>query len=373
MNIERVDVIHVRIPLVIPYETSYTPNLFVDKLILKVHTPDAVVFSECVCKDRPDSTYETPQTVLAVLKHFILPLVMNQYLAGPDDYAERVRPIKGHPMAKAAVENAVWAHEALAAGLPLARLLGGVRSKVPVGMGIGIQPDVGRLLSLVDQYLAEGFGRIKIKIKPGWDLEPLTAIRAAHPDLPLMVDANNAYDYDRDLGRLKDLDRFDLTMIEQPLTHQDLHYHARLQRQLATPICLDESITSPYTARVAAEIGAARIINIKQGRVGGLGPSKRIHDIARSHGLTCWVGQMIETGVGLTYGLAAAALEGCVHPNDTLPTRYYAADDLIDPPLKLNHDSTVDVPGRPGLGVEVDPKRLDRHTRAVEVIRSPSS
>ncbi len=369
MNIERVDIIHIRIPLVIPYETSYTPNKYVDKLILKIYTPDLAVYSECVCKDRPDSTYETPQTVRAVLRHFLLPRVMDEALNGALDYQARISSIKGHNMAKAAVENAVWTFEAHRIGLSLSQLLGGTKTRVPVGMGIGIQKDAGRLLGLVEQYLEAGFDRIKLKIKPGWDLTPLEAIRTAYPELKLMVDANNAYAYPRDLKALKAIDGFGLSMIEQPLSYEDLHCHAKLQAELATPICLDESVTSPYQAQIAAEIGACRIINIKQGRVGGLGPSKAIHDIAWDHGLTCWVGQMIETGLGLNYGLAVAALENCTHPNDTLPTRFYAADDIISPGMQLNSDSTVDIPSGPGLGVRVDEGQLDRYTVAREVIR----
>ncbi len=372
MLIQRVDIIHVRIPLLIPYETSYTPNQNVDKLILKIYTPEIVVFSECVCKDRPDSTYETPQTVQAVLKHFLLPRVMAEEMQGVEDYQSRASAIKGHNMAKAAVENAVWAYQAQQQAIPLSRLLGGVKTKVPVGMGIGIQKGSAQLLDLVARYLEAGFERIKLKIKPGFDLQALEAVRSAYPDLVLMVDANNAYEYPQDLEALKALDGFGLTMIEQPLSYEDLHCHAKLQAELKTPICLDESITSPYQAKIAAQIRACGIINIKQGRVGGLGPSKLIHDIAQEHGLTCWVGQMIETGLGLNYGLAVAALENCVHPNDTLPTKFYAADDIINPRIQLNPDSTVDIPSRPGLGVSVDEQQLDRYTVAREVIRSSS-
>ncbi len=368
MKIDRVDIIHVRIPLVIPYETSYTPNRNVDKLIVKVYTPDCKIYSECVCKDRPDSTYETPETVRALLKYFLLPRIMDRPLSGVADFQARIRPIKGHNMAKAALENAVWAYESQKQQMALSRLLGGSKTKVPVGMGIGIQEDTDRLLDLVERYLEAGFRRIKLKIKPGWDIRPVETVRFAYPDLELMVDANNAYEYPRDLGILRALDDFGLSMIEQPLTYEDLHRHARLQAQLATPICLDESIVSPYQAEIAAEIGACRIINIKQGRVGGLSASRAIHDIASAHGLTCWVGQMIETGVGLNFGLAVAALDNCIHPNDTLPTEFYAADDIISPRMKLNADSTVDVPSRPGLGVSVDEQQLARYTVAREVI-----
>ncbi len=369
MRIERVDIIHVRIPLLLPYETSYNANFQVDKLVLKVYTPDAAVFSECVCKDVPTSTYETPGTVRAILKDPILPAVMGTDLNGPEDFWSRVAPFKGHNMAKAGVENAVWSHTALECGLSLAALLGGSKDRVPVGHGVGIQKSVEKALDIVAGYLERGYGRIKMKIRRGWDLDVLEKVRSVHPDLPLMVDANTDYAYPEDPDRLLALDRFHLIMVEQPLTWEDLVLHARLQKEMKTPVCLDESIVSPYGARMAAELGSCRIINIKQGRCGGLTPSREIHHIAREAGIGCWVGQMIETGLAQTYGLAVASLDNCIYHNDLIPTTDYVVEDIIDPPMTLNPDGTVDVPRGPGLGVRVDERVLDKYTVARDVVR----
>jgi o-succinylbenzoate synthase len=370
LRIERVDLIHVRIPLLIPYETSYNPNFNVDKLVLKVYTPDTAVFSECVCKDLPTSTYETPETVRAVLKKFILPAVMNRDLDGPEDFWRLAAPFKGHNMAKAGVENAVWACRALEENRSLADLLGGTKTRVPVGHGVGIQKSVEQALDVIAGYLERGYRRIKMKISHGWDLEVLEKVRKVYPGLNLMVDANTDYSYPEDRETLKALDRFNLTMVEQPLTWEDLYFHSILQSEMDTPICLDESILSPYGARVAAALKSCGIINIKQGRVGGLTPSRAVHDIAREAGIGCWVGQMIETGLAQTYGLAVAGLENCIYHNDLIPTTDYVPEDIIEPPLVLNReDGTMDVPRGPGLGVSVNERTLDKYTVARDVVR----
>ncbi len=370
IKIERVDIIHVQIPLLLPYETSYNRNFNVDKVVLKVYTPDTIAYSECVCKDIPGSTYETPGTVRVILKNFILPTVMEADISGAVEFWERVRPFKGHNMAKAGVENALWALEAFHQGSSLSRLLGGRKERVPVGHGVGIQNSVEEALDIIARYLDRGYPRIKMKIRHGWDLEVLERVRKLYPDLPLMVDANTDYAYPEDRERLKALDRFRLIMVEQPLTWEDLYFHAKLQAEMETPLCLDESILSPYGARAAAEMKSCRIINIKQGRVGGLGPSRDIHDIARTAGIGCWVGQMIETGLAQTYGLALASLDNCIYHNDLIPTTDYVKEDIIDPPMVLNPDGTVDVPQRPGLGVSVNEKILDKYTVARDVIRA---
>jgi len=369
MKIERVDIIHVQIPLLLPYETSYNRNFNVDKVVLKVYAPDAVVFSECVCKDTPGSTYETPGTVKVMLKEFFLPAVMGRELRGPEDFVDLLRPFKGHNMAKAGLDNAVWTLEALKKGVSLSRLLGGTKDRVPVGHGVGIQNTIEEALEVIAGYVDRGYRRIKMKIKHGWDLNILERVRKNYPDLPLMVDANTDYAYPHDVEHLKALDRFNLIMVEQPFTWEDLHYHAKLQAEMQTPICLDESILSPYAARLAGELGACRIINIKQGRVGGLAPSKAIHDISRGAGIGCWVGQMIETGLAQTYGLAIASLDNCVYHNDLIPTTDYVVEDIIDPPITLNKDGTVNVPQGPGLGININEKILDNYTVSREVVR----
>jgi len=369
MRIERVDIIHVQIPLLLPYETSYHPNLNVDKIVLKVYTPDAVVFSECVCKNVPGSTYETPGTVRVMLNDFFLPALKGRDFQGPEEFWELMKPFKGHNMAKAGLDNAVWVLKALERETSLAKLLGGAKDRVPVGHGVGVQKSVENALDIIGQYLDKGYTRIKMKIKPGWDLHILEAVRKAYPDLPLMVDANTAYRYPEDVEHLKALDRFNLVMLEQPLTWEDLYFHARLQEAIETPVCLDESVWGPYTAQIATILGSCRVINIKQGRCGGLTPSLAVHDIAQDAGIGCWVGQMIETGLGLTYGLAVASLSNCTFHNDLMPALDYITEDIIDPPMRLNSDGTVNVPNKLGLGVDVNEKVLDRYTVAKQVVR----
>lgn len=375
MIIDRVDILHVQIPLSLPYETSYQKNICLDKIILKVFTKDAVVFSECVCKDIPLSTYETPGTVRTILKNFILPAVLGKKIDEPKDFWRLAGHFKGHNMAKAGVENAAWALFSLEKGLPIATLLGGEKTTVPVGHGIGIQTSVEKLLDLIAQYLDIGFNRIKLKISHGWDIAVLEKVRAQYPDLTLMVDANTDYQWPADKHILQALDQFNLTMIEQPLVWEDLYFHAALQACIETPICLDESIISPYTANAAGLMKSCRIINIKQGRVGGLLPSLAIHDISREHKIGCWVGQMIETGLALTYGLAVGSLGNCIYHNDLIPTRYYLTDDIIVPEMVLNPDSTVNVPEQPGIGVMVDEMKLEHYTVNKDVVKTeqPSS
>jgi len=369
MIIDRVDIIHIQIPLNIPYETSYQKNICLDKIILKVFTKDAIVFSECVCKDIPLSTYETPGTVRTILKNFILPSILGKKVEGPEDFWKYAGQFKGHNMAKAGVENAIWALVSLREGISIARMLGGTKSKIPVGHGVGIQKSVEKLFDIIDEYLEYGFSRIKLKISHGWDISILEQVRTKYPDLPLMVDANTDYRWPEDQKILKALDCFDLTMIEQPLVWEDLFYHAALQEAINTPVCLDESILSPYTAQMAAVMKSCRIINIKQGRVGGLLPSLKIHDISFENGMGCWVGQMIETGLAMTYGLAVASLKNCIYHNDLIPTQYYLADDIIIPEMVLNSDSTVNVPDKPGMGVLVDEVKLDQYTISKDIIR----
>jgi o-succinylbenzoate synthase len=369
MIIDRVDIIHVQIPLSIPYETSYQKNTQLDKIILKVFTRDAVVYSECVCKNVPLSTYETPGTVRTILKDCILPSILGKELDGPEDFWKHAGQFKGHPMAKAGVENAIWALKSLQDGVSISRLLGGKKTKVPVGHGVGIQKSVEALFDIIDQYLDFGFHRIKMKISHGWDVKILEQVRTRYPDLALMVDANTDYRWPEDQETLLALDQFELTMIEQPLVYEDLYFHAKLQAAIKTPVCLDESILSPYGTKIAALMESCRIINIKQGRCGGISPSKKIHDIAQEHGIGCWVGQMIETGLALTYGLAVASLDNCIYHHDLIPTGYYLVDDIIEPEMVLNSDSTVNVPDTPGMGVTVNEKKLERFSVARDIIR----
>jgi O-succinylbenzoate synthase len=356
--------------LVAPFVTSYGQDYEMDKLILKVYTPDLFVYSECVAEGYPYYAYETVGTVSEILRKFILPSVMGISLFGPEDCRERILRFRGHPMAKAAIENAVWILKALEEGKPFWRVLGGEKDRVASGVPIGIQDSVEKLIDLIGLYLSKGYRRVKIKIKPGLDLEIVEAVRRNFPEIQLMVDANNAYSL-KDVKTLKALDSYDLLMIEQPLAYDDIVDHAKLQSLIKTPICLDESIHGPYYARIAAELNACRIINIKQGRVGGLAAAREVHKIAQENSMGVWCGSMLETGIGQAVNLALATLPNFVYPNDIHESELFWAKDLIDPPITLNSDGTVSVPSAPGLGVQVDEDALEYFTVAREVIRLP--
>jgi O-succinylbenzoate synthase len=368
MRIERVDLIHTRICLISPFETSYGQDYEMHKLILKVYTNDLTAFSECMAEGYPYYAYETVGTAGEILKKFILPSVMGLDLSGPEDYGAKISKFRGHPMAKAAMENAIWTLKALEEGKPLWELLGGDKSRVVSGVSIGIQDHVAKLIDLIGLYLSKGYPRVKIKIKPGKDLAVVEAVRKQFPDIPLMVDANNAYGLS-DLKTLKALDPYHLLMIEQPLAYDDIVDHAKLQGCLDTPLCLDESIHGPYYARIATELKACRIINIKQGRVGGLMPACEVHDISKAGNVGVWCGSMIETGIGQAVNLALATLPNFIYPNDIFESELFWAKDLVDPPIGLNSDGTISVPSEPGLGVKVDERILEKYTVGREVIK----
>jgi O-succinylbenzoate synthase len=286
-----------------------------DKIILKVYTKDLIAYSECVAEGYPYYAYETVGTAREILKKFILPSVMGIDLRGPEDYWAKISQFRCHPMAKAAMENTIWTLKALEEGKPLWSLLGGNRDRVVSWVSIGIQDHVEKLIEMIGACLSRDSPRIKLKIKPGKDLAVVEAVRKQFPDVNLMVDANNAYNLN-DLKTLKALDQYHLSMIEQPLAYDDIVDHAKLQSQMDTPICLDESIQGPYYARVATELNACRIINIKQGRVGGLMPAREVHNIARAANIGVWCGGMLETGIGQAVNLALATLANFIYPND---------------------------------------------------------
>jgi o-succinylbenzoate synthase len=371
MKIERVDLILVEIPLVHHFETSYGRMRAIEKLIVKTYTRDLVAYSECVVEPGLGYTAETPETARVVLTRYLLPRVLGQELDGPEDYWKRVGGLRGHPMTKAALDNAIWMLKAMGEGKSLATATGADKERVfSGGVSVGIQDSLQEFEKVVEERIGRGARRIKLKIKPGWDVGPLETFRRRWPDLEVMVDANNGYDYHRHRDFLTAIDRFNLLMFEQPLAMEDLYYHARLQSEIKTPICLDESIHSPYHAEVAAAMGACRIINIKQARCGGLTPARQVHDIATRHGIGCWCGGMIETGIGMTLNTAVAAWPNMVYPSAIYANRNFLVEDIIDPPTVVAPDGTVAVPQAPGLGVNVKEDVLDRFTKARDVIRA---
>jgi O-succinylbenzoate synthase len=283
------------------------------------------------------------------------------------DFRERVANVRGHPLARASVELAIWDAIGRVTRTSLSRLLGGKRASVPVGVSVGLQATPERLVEVVRDYRNAGYRRVKIKIKPGRDRTEVEALRKVFPDLPLQVDANSAYRLE-DRAVIESLDGFGLLLIEQPLAEDDLVDHSRLQVGLRTPICLDESILHRRHARQAIDLDAARVINIKPARVGGLTEAVAIHDLCLARGVPVWCGGMLETGIGRAANLALASLPGFVLPGDISASRRYYAEDLAQPLFSLNPDSTIDVPQGPGLGVEVDWQALERATLAMDVV-----
>ena len=330
-------------------------------LLLRMVSEEGEAWSECVAAEAPNYSYETPETAWHVLTDFVLPVVVGREAAGPRDLLEPVRWIRGHPMALAAVEMGGWCLEAAARRVSLARLLGGSRDRVPVGVSVGLKKTDDELLGTVETRLQEGYRKIKLKIKPGRDVEMLRKIRDRFPHAPLMADANSAYTLD-DLARLRELDDLDLMMVEQPLAHDDLQDHAALQEELETPICLDESIRSVRDTRLALELGSGRIVNIKPGRVGGFASSVDIHDLCADHDVPVWCGGMLESGVGRAYNLALASLPDFTLPGDISESRRYWAEDIVEPEFVME-DGMMPVPAGAGLGVEVRADRVEEITR----------
>ncbi len=357
MKIERVELDHLSLPLVAPFETSFGVETNRHCLIVVLRADGLTGYGECVASREPGYSYETASTAWHILSEFLIPSVLGRELTVPADVVTRFTSVRGHNMAKAALEMAVWDVMAQAQNMSLARLLGGVRDRVSVGVSVGIHPTLRALLDRIERYLAEGYQRIKVKIKPGWDLEVVRQIRARWPHLRLQVDANSAYTL-ADQPLFEALDEFKLLMIEQPLGYDDIYEHSLLQPHLDTPICLDESIHSAAHARAALGLKACRVINIKVGRVGGLLEAKRIHDLCYKHNLPVWCGGMLETGIGRAANVAIASLPGFTLPGDLSASARYYAQDLVEPPFTLNEDSTISVPTGPGLGVQVMENRL---------------
>ncbi|RDD53030.1 MAG: o-succinylbenzoate synthase, partial [Candidatus Korarchaeota archaeon NZ13-K] len=275
----------------------------------------------------------------------------------PEEFLRSVQNVRGHQMAKAGAEMALWDLEAKKRGLPLWKLLGGVREEIESGVSVGIQRDVGELLRVVSSYLDEGYRRVKLKIKPGWDLEVLKAVRRDYPDLPLQVDANAAYRL-QDWPILRRLDEFNLLMLEQPLDFDDLLDHSLLARMMRTPICLDESIKKPEDAYKAYRLGSCSVINVKPARVGGLTNARLIHDFCEEVGMPIWIGGMLETGIGRGHLVAAATLPNVRFPNDISASRRYYEEDIVEPPWELTPRGTIRAPSSAGIGVEVLEERL---------------
>jgi O-succinylbenzoate synthase len=362
LHIEALDLYHIRMTLKHPFETSFGVQRVMDKTLTAVHSGGLTGWGESSLFHAPAYSYETIQTAWHIQHDFLLPrLLLGAHITHPAEVGRLFAPVRGHPMAKAGPEAAVWDLYAKQRGESLSAVLGGTRRRVPVGVSIGIQPSVDALVERVRGFVTEGYPRIKVKIKPGWDVEPVAALHAAFPDAALMADANSAYTL-ADRATFEALDAHHLLMIEQPLAYDDLLDHAALQAAISTPLCLDESIHSLHDARLMYELGSGRIINLKPTRVGGWAAAKHIHDFAHERGIGLWVGGMLESGVGRAHNLALAALPGVMLPGDISGTARYWHRDIITHTFALNPDGTMTVPDGPGIGVEVDRAYLDEVT-----------
>ncbi len=361
MKIERVEIREIRLPLVHFFETSFNRTTVRRIVLVRVEADGVTGWGEVSCGEEPFYSHETPETAWHILRDFVIPWTLKRDWPCAADVAPSFRPIRGHNMAKAALENALWDIEAQQKGLPLSKLIGGTLAEIPCGVSIGIQDTVEQLLDKIQTELDAGYQRIKVKIKPGWDVEVLDRIRNQFPKILLMADANSAYSL-ADLPRLKELDRFFLMMIEQPLGWEDLVDHAKLQRELNTPICLDESIHNADDARKAIEIGAGKIINIKLGRVGGFTSARAVHDVCKAKNVPVWCGGMLESGIGRAHNIAMSTLPGFTLPGDVSASRRYWKQDIIHPEVTVTSQGTIRVPQTPGLGFTPDLDLIEKVT-----------
>ena len=328
-------------------------------VLVRLVTTEGVGIGECVAGEEPIYSYETVETARWMIERHLAPAVIGLEFPGPREVAAALqRAIRGHPMARAAVEMAAWHVEALQRGHALATVLGGEKDRVEVGVSIGLQPSIEELLSEVQRYVDAGYRRVKLKIAPGHDLDFVRHTREAFPELALQVDANAAYTA-ADIDHLRRMDGLGLLMIEQPFAEDDLVTHAKLQSSTETPVCLDESIASAADCEAALALGACGVVNIKPGRVGGLTEAVRIHDICAHAGVPVWCGGMLESGIGRAHNVALASLPNFRYPADLSASDRYWDRDVIDPPFTLESDGTLLVPRRAGLGVDVDERFLD--------------
>jgi o-succinylbenzoate synthase len=365
LRIEAVEVRRLRLDLVEPFETSFGRVGSRLIVLVKLEGDGLEGWGEIVAGERPLYSYETVGTALHVVREYLAPALLRAPLSGLADLAERLAVFRGHPMARAGLELAFVDLLARSRRESVARVLGGTRDRIEAGVSLGIQSRVTDLLERIERYRGLGYRRIKIKIKPGWDVDVVAEVRRRFPDIPLSVDANAAYTL-ADREHLKRLDGFALLMIEQPLDHDDLVDHAELQRSLETPICLDESISGARAARQALALGSCRIVNLKVGRVGGYSEALAIHRLCLSRGVPLWCGGMLESGVGRAHNIALASLPGFTMPGDLSASRRYFARDIIVPEVEVGADGTVEVPRGAGLGFEVDPDAVDAFTEGVE-------
>jgi len=367
MKVESVTLREIQMPLVHFFETSFGRVYSRRILLINLMVNGVSAWGECVAGEDPFYSSEWIESAWPTIKQYLAPAILGKELDNARECVAHFSKVRGHRMAKAALENALWEAESVLKKEPLWKLLGGTRREINCGVSIGIQDTHEQLLEKIGTELAAGYQRIKIKVKPGWDINVLEKIRSRWPDITLSVDANSAYTLDQ-TEHLRKFDQFNLLMIEQPLWNDDLYYHARMQKELRTPICLDESIRNARDAAAALESGACRIINIKVGRVGGFTEAKKVHDVAEKHKVPVWCGGMLESGIGRAHNIAMATLEGFTLPGDVSASARYWEEDIIEPPVTVTERGTIVAPTAPGIGFEVRRERIDSLTVRREVI-----
>jgi len=362
IEVERITLREIRLPLVHFFETSFGRTKERRMVLVEVSSGGVSGWGEVTCGENPFYNEEWTESAWLILRDYVAPRVLGHRFESAAAVGARTAHIRGHLMARGGLEVAVWDLEARLVGRPLYQHIGGgARREIPCGVSIGIQVSVAQLLEKIETELAAGYQRIKIKIKPGWDVDVVRQVRLKFPDILLMADANSAYTL-ADVARLKSLDEFGLMMIEQPLAHDEIIDHAKLQARLQTPICLDECIRSAHQAEQAIAMDAGRIINIKLGRVGGFAEAKRVHDVAQSAGIPVWCGGMLESGIGRAHNIALATLPNFTLPGDVSASKRYWTRDIIQPPVEVTPRGTIVVRDEPGFGYEIDRDFLDSIT-----------
>src|SRR6202048_3803723 len=352
MKVEAVTLREIQMPLVNFFETSFGRTYSRRIVLVTVHCEGVDGWGECVVGEDPFYSSEWIDSAWPTITRYLAPAVLGREFDSAREWVGLFAKVRGHRMAKAGLENALWDAEAKQKRQPLWKLLGGSRHEIACGVSIGIQDSIEQLLDRIQTELAAGYRRIKVKVKPGWDLNVLERIRSRWPDILLSCDANSAYTLD-EVEQLRKFDRFKLLMIEQPLWNDDIYYHARLQRELQTAICLDESIRHARDAAAAVETGACRIVNVKVGRVGGFSEARKVHDVCQDNNVPVWCGGMLETGVGRAHNIALSTMQNFRLPGDVSASKRYWAEDIIEPEVEVSPQGTITVSDEPGTGYRI--------------------
>ena len=368
MKLDRIELREIRLPLVTPFETSFGRTFERRIVLVKAYSEGLTGWGECTVGEKPFYNHEYTESCWPVIRDFAGPMVLGREIESPEQVPELTRQIRGNKMARGAVESAVWDLEAQRQGVPLWKLLGGTQEVINCGVSLGLEDSDAAMLAKVEKEVAAGYQRIKIKIKPGRDVQMIRALRREYPNIVMSVDANSAYTL-ADVELLKQLDEFNLLMIEQPLSYDDIIDHAALQPQLKTAICLDESILSLDDARKALQLAACRIINVKLGRVSGHTEARKIQRYCFDRNVPVWCGGMLEAGIGRAHNIHMSTLPGFVLPGDVSASKRYWAEDIITPPVEVTPRGTIQRPGGAGLGYDVNEKRIETLSVRTEIIK----